>query len=162
MGKTAFQKGDIIKSFRGLYWHFGVYVGDSKVIHFSSGTSNEMNPLTADIICSSLEEFTKGDHTIVDLKERSAFTKEEIVSRAKKMLGSQLGSYDPFTNNCEHFANWCKNGRAVSHQSEVIAKTNTLLGIIYETRRKQTERCYNKAEKNPSIFCLISDILADE
>lgn len=162
MEKTTFQKGDIIKCFRGLYWHYGVYIGNSKVIHFSSGTGNEMNPLTAEIICSSLEEFTKGDYTEVDHKEPCAFTKEEVVGRAKRMLGRQRGCYDPFTNNCEHFANWCKCGRAVSHQSEIIAKTKTWLGILYEARRMQTERCYSKAENNPSIFCLVNNILSKE
>lgn len=153
------QKGDIIKSFRGLYWHFGVYAGNREVIHFSSGSGGEMNPLTADIICSSLDDFTQGDYTVVDSKERRKFTREEVVDRARRMLGRQLGSYDPITNNCEHFANWCKSGRAVSHQAEIIANMGSMFRVLYEARRMQTQRCYDKAEKNPSIFCLVSDIL---
>ncbi|MFC3211535.1 lecithin retinol acyltransferase family protein [Planomicrobium okeanokoites] len=43
---------------------------------------------------------------------------EETVERAKSCLGN--GSYNLATNNCEHFAVWCKTGVSKSYQVDAI------------------------------------------
>lgn len=50
------------------------------------------------------------------------YSPEETVSRAKSKIGTK--GYNLFTNNCEHFAIWCKTNISESHQ------INDLLDII--------------------------------
>lgn len=45
MGNILFEAGDIIKCFRGLYWHFGEYLGNGSVIHFSTHDSGDLDIL---------------------------------------------------------------------------------------------------------------------
>jgi len=40
----------------------------------------------------------------------------EVLERAKSRLGER--KYNPLTNNCEHFASWCKTGREYSSQTK--------------------------------------------
>lgn len=45
---------------------------------------------------------------------------DEVISRARGMYGKpglQERRYNLFKNNCEHFATWCKTGKAFSVQS---------------------------------------------
>lgn len=42
------------------------------------------------------------------------YTPEETIARAKSRLGET--DYNLITNNCEHFALWCKTGISESHQ----------------------------------------------
>jgi len=70
--------GDIIKvkkslslmAFNQEYWHYGVYIGNEKVIHYSSGNSDISSENM--IICSSLNFFLRG----VDEVERIIFPDE--------------------------------------------------------------------------------------
>ena len=47
-------------------------------------------------------------------KKYSVFSAEETIRRAKERLGEE--KYNLVTNNCEHFAMWCKTGESVSGQ----------------------------------------------
>lgn len=131
MNMNNFKKGDVIKCFRGLYWHFGVYVGNNKVIHFSTRDNGDFDVKNANIIETSLDQFSQGCHTSVDNSVPARFSSDEIVNRAKRKLGTESESYNIITNNCEHFANWCKSGRAVSYQVENVV-THPLEHIAYE------------------------------
>lgn len=121
------EKGDIIckNSVYGLYQHYGIYIGDGRVIHFSGPKGQEINPFEADILETSLTQFLKGEKLYIvrerkDSKLRS-FSPDEIVSRAKSQLGRQKGQYDLVFNNCEHFAYWCRFGIKKSQQVEDVA-----------------------------------------
>ena len=111
-----YRKGTILKVFRGFYFHFGVYAGAGKVIHFTSNGENEMDADSADVMETSYERFAKGDVVQVDNGEEATFEPEEIVRRAKAAVGTMRGRYNLIHNNCEHFANWCRCGNPVSHQ----------------------------------------------
>ena len=113
---NSFLPGSIIRAFRGFYFHYGVYVGDNRVVHFCSTTRNELDAASADIVETSLSEFSKGDIVLEDTQEKPVFNREEIVRRARKSIGTKLGTYNLLSNNCEHFANWCRCGRSVSTQ----------------------------------------------
>ena len=65
------------------------------------------------------------------------YTPEETVARARSRLGET--SYNLFTNNCEHFAIWCKTG--VSESLQVSGMLRSLLGAPNWTFRKPM---YNK------------------
>ena len=59
------------------------------------------------------------------------YTPEETVIRARERIGET--QYSLWTNNCEHFAIWCKTGISESHQIE------DLLNAMAETGRQIRE-----------------------
>jgi hypothetical protein len=58
---------------------------------------------------------------------RGMLPPEEVVQRALSKLGEE--EYDLFTNNCEHFAIWCKTGSLVSDQVTKLAAGLVTVGI---------------------------------
>ena len=121
------EKGDIIckNSAHGLYQHYGIYIGEKRVIHFAGPKGQEINPFEADILETDLSSFLKGEklYIVRERKDSSlrSFSPDEIVSRARSMLGRQKGQYDLIFNNCEHFAYWCRFGIKKSQQVEDAA-----------------------------------------
>lgn len=139
MSDLMFLPGDIIKAFRGIYFHFGVYVGEGKVVHFCSTGGNELDPNSADIVETSFSRFSKGDWVCVDKLEEPLYDRGEIVRRARSEIGTKLGTYNLLSNNCEHFANWCRCGKLVSHQKilveslvDTVVSTAPFLGALKE------------------------------
>lgn len=118
---TNFSRGDIIKV-KSVWsnispipiWHYGVVVGDDKVVHF-----NLTDEFDIRIIKTNLHKFI-GAGTSIKLCMMSElnreFSKEATASRAESCVGSDFGGYNLITNNCEHFANWCANGSTYSNQ----------------------------------------------
>ena len=53
--------------------------------------------------------------------DHSTYSAEEIVRRAKSKLGYY--EYNTLTNNCEHFATWCRYGEFLSKQETRMAAT---------------------------------------
>ena len=60
------------------------------------------------------------------------YSPEETVARARSRLGET--SYNFFTNNCEHFAIWCKTGVSESLQ------VNGMLGSLLNNQNWQFRR----------------------
>ena len=52
-------------------------------------------------------------------QEWNVYSSEETVQRAYSRLGEK--KYSLISNNCEHFAIWCKTGRAQSSQVRQVA-----------------------------------------
>eukprot|EP00735_Rhodelphis_limneticus_P006799 TRINITY_DN19240_c0_g1::TRINITY_DN19240_c0_g1_i1::g.15788::m.15788 TRINITY_DN19240_c0_g1::TRINITY_DN19240_c0_g1_i1::g.15788 ORF type:complete len:301 (-),score=6.76,LRAT/PF04970.8/1e-21,NLPC_P60/PF00877.14/0.067,Peptidase_C97/PF05903.9/0.48 TRINITY_DN19240_c0_g1_i1:340-1242(-) len=50
---------------------------------------------------------------------RGVYPPTLVVARARCKLHTDFGGYDLLKNNCEHFATWCKTGRAVCPQFRV-------------------------------------------
>lgn len=50
--------------------------------------------------------------------EYRLYSPEETITRARSRLGER--AYDLVTNNCEHYAIWCKTGMRKSHQVDVV------------------------------------------
>jgi hypothetical protein len=89
-----------------VYEHHGIDCGDGTIIHYRKTD-------TAEVARTSRECFSRGKP--VSLKHQSvAFLPDSVVERAESRLGEQ--QYDLLTNNCEHFATWCKTGRNESEQ----------------------------------------------
>ena len=120
------QPGDLIQV-KGSYiqqWfysHFAVYYGNGYIIHVYKPTLGEpvkvMQDLMVDIFQGSLvRKNNHMDNTI----HFHAKTPREIVLTARSMV-DQIWDYDLLTNNCEHFAAFCRYGRKVSLQSGGIA-----------------------------------------
>lgn len=159
--KPGFLPGDVIKAFRGMYFHFGVYVGDGRVVHFCSTGSNELDPQTADIQETSYERFSKGNKVTADKMEQATYEPDEIVQRARSMIGTKLGTYNLLSNNCEHFANWCRCGKLVSHQRTLvdtvsdmvlkqespIRKMKDMAFKIFGKKEEEVEKLYKVKER---------------
>ena len=143
---SELRKGDVIGVHRigGVYDHYGIYTGNSKVIHFS----NEGSDFGSDIRVrrATLSQFKNGadnvfvvdfeayrdyieNPSLFDLLEEgivgialrklfgnelTLYSPEETVERAESQLGRE--GYNIVFNNCEHFAVWCKTGVKESSQ----------------------------------------------
>ena len=159
------EYGDVICVHRIGFEHYGIYVGDDKVIHYDIDPSDHYK------ICihqASMEEFLNGSlvysicefpkvygrpteeipfaefrkkfahpekaQTLWDVLKISnyhLYTPEETVIRARERIGETQYSF--WTNNCEHFAIWCKTGISESHQIE------DLMSAMSETGRQIRE-----------------------
>ena len=137
------EYGDVICVHRIGYEHYGIYVGNGRVIHY------DIDPTDHYKICihqAPMEEFLNGSlvysicefpkvygrpteeipfaefrkkfahpekaQTLWDVLKISnyhLYTPEETVIRARERIGET--QYSLWTNNCEHFAIWCKTGK---------------------------------------------------
>jgi hypothetical protein len=115
----SFKPGDVIISDRILYKHYGIYAGNGRVIHYTAETG-DFGP---DVMVreTSLEQFAGKRGFKLTLLERNHARKkqlssEETVRRARSRLGEKR--YNLLSNNCEHFALWCRYGTNKSVQVE--------------------------------------------
>lgn len=95
----------------GVYEHHGIDCGDDEVIHYYKGGE------VATITRTPRDLFARGGSIFVK-PQVTAFLPQNVVGRAESRLGEQR--YDFFTNNCEHFAAWCKTGRSECDQLAVF------------------------------------------
>src|SRR5450755_2698473 len=95
------------------YTHHGMYVGVGRVVHYS-GLSGfwQCGPVEE----VSLSRFAAGHAVQVVDHDRSRYSPQEIVRRARSRIGEN--DYRLLTNNCEHFCNWCLDGVSRSAQVE--------------------------------------------
>ena len=94
------------------YTHHGVYVGNGIVVHYA-GLADGLN--AGPVEQRPLEEFTCGKGYSIKVHASAKFTGEQAAGRAQSRIGEQL--YCVFSNNCEHFCEWCINGDHNSAQA---------------------------------------------
>ena len=113
---SPYKKGDVIYAQRNLYRHFGVYSGDGMVIHFADKKSGL--GIKANVVETSLDVFSKGAkiHLCQFTATELNFSPRKTLKRARSRLGGK--GFNIVTNNCEHFALWCKTGDSVSMQTQ--------------------------------------------
>ncbi len=96
------------------YKHHGLYIGKGKVIHYSGMATSfgfrELKHLPTlihygSIVKTSLKFFCGGHGFYIVEHPHARFKGEAAVERAKKRLCER--SYYLYSNNCEHFVNWC-------------------------------------------------------
>ncbi len=101
-------KADHIFCHRFGYTHHGIDLGDGTVIHYIGEPGQKANAV---IQQTPIDGFTKGctlqPYAVRDLPD-------VVIERAKSRLDEK--EYDLVFNNCEHFAVWCKSGKASSEQ----------------------------------------------
>ncbi|HEY9657563.1 MAG TPA: lecithin retinol acyltransferase family protein, partial [Allocoleopsis sp.] len=90
----------------GIYEHHGIDCGDGTVIHYHKGND-------AVITRTSYALFARGN-PVYTKSYATSYVPDVVITRAESRLGERL--YNLFTNNCEHFATWCKVGRNESLQ----------------------------------------------
>lgn len=91
----------------GAYEHHGIDCGDGTVIHYYKG--GEVPTITR----TSYATFARGNPVFTKSYSVS-YVPDVVIERAESRLGECR--YDLLSNNCEHFANWCKVGRNESKQ----------------------------------------------
>ncbi|UJS23683.1 lecithin retinol acyltransferase family protein [Thiothrix winogradskyi] len=118
--------GDHLISSRLGYTHHGIYIGNGKVIHYS-GLADGLTLTSGVIEEATLEAFHNGRGYSVKTYANPHFTGLVVAQRAKSRLGED--QYNVFSNNCEHFCEWCINDE---HHSEQIkqAKTASTKGLM--------------------------------
>jgi hypothetical protein len=90
--------------------HHGIECGDGSVIHYDGGKVVRIPIAT---FCDGNQYFTKHySHCNSDLV---------VIKLAESRLGES--KYSLFSNNCEHFARWCKTGQHDSEQIKNIVVT---------------------------------------
>ena len=135
------EAGDVIGVHRPGYEHYGIYIGNGRVIHYAGDGSDFLGPIC--IHEADFSEFIKdggecfylhfqeklpikiyqseklysGDKLpFANTKEYRIFSPEETVKRARERVGEE--EYNLIFRNCEHFALWCKTG--VEESTQVI------------------------------------------
>lgn len=139
------RKGDILGVSRnGLYEHYGVYIGEvGRVIHYCGEDKDFGGRITiheapfSEFLKDAKSYFVVWFHEGMPFKiqkstsflfyscmdfydssfqrrKRRVYTAEEAVQRARSRLGEE--NYNLVTNNCEHFAMWCRTGIQESSQ----------------------------------------------
>lgn len=118
----------------GMYRHFGIYIGKGKVIHYAAPNS-DMDMENAYVHETTLTHFREDDDVyemdfsrsykscrlwryIVRCRDYKLQSPEQTVLRAKSRLGE--AKYNPISNNCEHFALWCKTNVSESQQVDKL------------------------------------------
>ncbi len=155
--KEFLRTGDVIGVSRnGIYEHFAVYIGSGRVIHYA-GEGSDFGG-TVSVHEADMSEFLKGsknyfvvwfDHGIpykiqsettflfngpldyytgkFQREKRKTFSARDTVERARSRIGET--EYNLVTNNCEHFAMWCKTGTSESSQVKNIARAAAASGV---------------------------------
>ncbi|KAH9490838.1 Phospholipase A and acyltransferase 2 [Bulinus truncatus] len=123
------ERGDIVEIKRKLYSHFGIYVGNTNIIHVSGDDRSRLSvsgmplfnsPHTSEVKLEPLLSAAQGFLLNKANKDdnRSPLPQDEIVKRAYSKLGPI--PYQALYKNCEHFVNDCRYGVEVSSQSRAF------------------------------------------
>lgn len=135
---NSMRAGDLVEFHRGLYTHWGVAIGDGKIMHLSgddddglgASVNGHFGSVSGSIFTISGVDFQKAKVKCDDFWDVARESKADvnnskdqyirpdathvIVKRALSKMG-QLG-YNMLWSNCEHFASWCRYGMAWSEQ----------------------------------------------
>jgi len=116
------------------YKHYGVDVGNDKVVHFQCSSILKIHQ--ASITLCTLQEFSKDGVVEIDNPIALAFTSEEIARRAESMLYSDFDGYRVKHNNCEHFSMWCATGLRIGKQDLFREAWHRCLGYPSLAKKK--------------------------
>ena len=109
-GIDAIASGDHVRARRNGYWHHGIDCGDGAVIHYSGELLHHKNAYVQRI---GMAGFSKGGRIEV-VPYSLCSDPDTVLKRAESRL--RENAYHLLTNNCEHFARWCKTVRSESPQ----------------------------------------------
>ncbi|XP_033112322.1 phospholipase A and acyltransferase 4-like [Anneissia japonica] len=160
MDSKQLLEGDLIrverKNLTGInYWHWGVYIGDGNVIHFSGPPDSNISlkeKHLAEVRQVTIKQFLGDDTEFQSVPFLTELSRAEVVERAKSQVGRPFrdSSYELPYNNCEHFARWC-HGKAESKQvqnavlwaaigSVIALGAGILFGASVSYAKRNTER----------------------
>ena len=112
--------------------HHGIYVGAGRVVHYGAVAGFIPKGPVEEVALSC---FSRGRPMSVRAGPPLRFTAQEVVERARSRTGEER--YRLFSNNCEHFCEWCLHGSHRSYQVERLGRwVRPWLSIFDSTRRK--------------------------
>jgi len=153
--RRKLQPGDLLWVNRGLYHHCGIYEGEGQVIHFAAQEGSEINPENAIVHRTTFERFKKSCPVkVVDIG--NSFPPDETLRRARSRIGEK--GYDLATNNCDHFAVWCKTGE---HRSLQVEGVKTALRAIGDGSRNVDRKIGGSVDSIVGIICEIHEMAED-
>ena len=129
--------GSHLLSPRAGFNHHGLYIGNGRVIHYSgmARTLTRKDILRLPglirygcVVKTSIKKFCDGHGFRVVEHPQAKFTGAAAVERAKKRLYER--SYYLYSNNCEHFVNWCIDDTFKSPTVTKILIGFALLGFL--------------------------------
>jgi hypothetical protein len=102
--------GDHLYITYGILTHHGIYSGGGQVIHYKKGRNKG-------VIEIPIQEFAEDVPTrgliskkiYIKKHECQKFSREQSIERARSRIGE--ASWNLLFNNCEHFVEWCINGK---------------------------------------------------
>jgi lecithin:retinol acyltransferase len=97
------------------YLHHGIYVGGGYVVHYAGYVHG---PIRRPVEEVELARFRDGRSLWLATNSKSPFDRSDVVQRARSRIGESR--YRLLTNNCEHFCEWCVNGKQRSYQVEAL------------------------------------------
>lgn len=95
------------------YLHHGIYAGSGRVIHYA-GFSRRLRRGPVEEV--ALPRFANGHPLHVHVRPAPQFMGAAAVERARSRIGEDRYSF--WSNNCEHFIEWCISGSSRSRQVE--------------------------------------------
>ena len=143
------QRADHIRLERALIWHHVIVEsvdkgsGEVNIIEYTNtatgfiqdNSGDPKNPGKAKVVRGKIK-FDTNENLYV-IKHTSCFDRETVISRAESKLGER--EYNTFTNNCEHFALWCKTGVSSSEQINKATDALKVAGTRYAKKLAQKE-----------------------
>ena len=111
IANNALLQGAHLTTPRWGYVHHGIYAGDGRVIHYA-GFNRLFHRGPVEEV--SLGQFTRGRRLAVHPCVTPTYTGLAVVIRARSRLNENR--YRLWSNNCEHFAEWCISGTSRSAQ----------------------------------------------
>ena len=121
------KKGDILEFSRanGLFYHYGMYIGDNKVIHRDKSRRGS-------IFVTDLDDMIGGMRIVSPRFPR--VPTDIAIARAHDMM--EAYEYNFLTNNCEHFVNFVRYDRPYSKQVRRIWAFGLYIMFIVLGRQK--------------------------
>lgn len=117
---TELVPGTRLAVSRRGYRHHGIYAGRGRVIHYAGRARYPLGCIEE----IPLQQFVGTRPLRIGIPP-DVLQGDDIVQRARSRLGEC--QYDLFSNNCEHFCNWCERGAPRSLQVESLALPIRLL-----------------------------------
>ena len=118
---TDLCRGDHIKwdrpkgySHHAIVEHVLLEPGRISVVHYNGPIPGGATNIKGKIVADTLDPFAEGEGRLFVAKYVNPFPPEEVLSRAYSKIGEV--QYNIVSNNCEHFATWCKTGHHISSQ----------------------------------------------
>lgn len=124
------QEGDHIAFHQMLdsYWHHCIV----EYIHLETGRIDVIEYSNTgthfDLAKVNRGSYNFRNKVVYLLLHEHSLDRAEVIHRARSKLGEK--QYCPFTNNCEHFAMWCKTGKSSSDQ---VRKAKDMVGKEFHT-----------------------------
>ena len=157
------RPGDHLCLDRGFYWHHTIVEtvdksnGEVNVIDYSNSlkqlSHDNSSPPKNPGFFTVVRRFKLKNESFHVIKHDKCFDPETVVSRAKSKLGE--GKYHPLTNNCEHFALWCKTGISFSEQARSVMDA-VKTGVNDVTDTLNTGLLVAVANSSPEQLSLVS------